>query len=408
MKIGIISINAHTKVLNFASPLHSVAFQQFLNQNGIENVIIDYKPNYYGKFDVRHPYDYYLKHPDKNPDKQARLLDKWKNLYEEREKRCDLIDAFIRKHYVQTSKCFDEKSINEVDPGCDIYMCVTDVIWKYVPKYGFDRGYFLAGETMRNKGKIAYAASRGAKVYTQEQAAYFRELIAPFDYISTREQSLCEYVNREGNKKADLVIDPVFLLEKSFYQGLAKKPTAEKYVLVYTVMEKAQPLVETAVRFAQEKNLKVIELSEEFRNTNFPEGTNHEVLYGLGIEDWLGYMENAEYIFTNSFHCCCFSIIFQKQFYAGPRSGDKVDWVLELFGLKDRKIVPGEPFTQENIDFNKVETLRKRYQSISAKYVLDAIDNVAYRMAHPKKSKLLSALGLRKQPVGIQKKDMKL
>lgn len=40
MKIGIISINAHTKVLNFASPLHSYAFQQFLKMHGYDSVII--------------------------------------------------------------------------------------------------------------------------------------------------------------------------------------------------------------------------------------------------------------------------------------------------------------------------------------------------------------------------------
>lgn len=408
MKVGIISINAHTKVLNFASPLHSVAFQSFLNEHGIDNVIIDYKPNYYGKYDVRHPYDYWLEHPDNNKNKQDRLLVKWKNLYAEREKRCDLIDSFIKEHYVQTSRCFDEKLIDTVDPGCDIYMCVTDVIWKHVPKYGFDRGYFLAGKTMRGKGKIAYAASRGPKGYTLEQAAYFRELIAPFDYISTREKSLCDYVNREGKKSAQLVVDPVFLKEKSFYQRLSKKPPQEKYVLVYTVMEKAQPLVETAVRFAQRKNLKVIELSEEFDNCNFPEGTSHEVIYGIGIEDWLGYMENAEYIFTNSFHCCCFSIIFPKQFYAGPRSGDKVDWVLELFGLKKRKITPGEPFTEEEIDYERVDILRKRYKAISEKYVLDAIRKVSFRIRHARMSKLLIALGLLSTPVGIEEKDMKV
>lgn len=407
MKIGIISINAHTKVLNFASPLHSYVFQQFLNQHGIDNVIIDYKPCYYGKFDVRHPYDYYLEHPDSNEAKQARLLDRWKLLYEEREKRFDLIEEFIQKNYVKTSRCFDQNVLDKVDPKCDIYMCVTDVIWKYNPKTGFDRGYFLAGKKMEGKGKIAYAASRGAKGYTVEQAAYFRELIAPFDYISVREQSLCDYVNQEGKKEAQLVVDPVFLQEKEFYQNLSKKPPHEKYVLIYTVMENARPLVETAVRFAQERNLKVIELSEDIHNRNYPEGTSHEVIYGIGIEDWLGYMEHAEYIFTNSFHCCCFSIILQKEFYAGPRSGDKVDWVLELFGLKDRKIVPGKPFAQGKIDFEKVEILRKRYKAISEKYVLDAIHNVSFRIRHPRMNRWISKFRKPKSLRGIQKEDMK-
>ena len=52
MKLGIISINAHTKVLNPASPLHSYVFQQFLKKNGYDSTIIDYKPVYYGSSDV--------------------------------------------------------------------------------------------------------------------------------------------------------------------------------------------------------------------------------------------------------------------------------------------------------------------------------------------------------------------
>lgn len=44
MNIGIISINMYTKGLNFACPLHTFAFQQFLLRNGIHATVIDYKP----------------------------------------------------------------------------------------------------------------------------------------------------------------------------------------------------------------------------------------------------------------------------------------------------------------------------------------------------------------------------
>ena len=49
MKIGIISINTHTKALNFACPLHTYAFQQFLSDHGIESTVIDYMPIYNNK-----------------------------------------------------------------------------------------------------------------------------------------------------------------------------------------------------------------------------------------------------------------------------------------------------------------------------------------------------------------------
>ncbi len=44
MKVGIISINKYSKHLNFGAALHSYAFQQYLDKQGIDNVIIDYLP----------------------------------------------------------------------------------------------------------------------------------------------------------------------------------------------------------------------------------------------------------------------------------------------------------------------------------------------------------------------------
>ena len=46
MKVGIISINKYSKHLNFGAALHSYAFQQYLDKQGIDNVIIDYLPRF--------------------------------------------------------------------------------------------------------------------------------------------------------------------------------------------------------------------------------------------------------------------------------------------------------------------------------------------------------------------------
>lgn len=376
MKIGIISINAHTKVLNFASPLHSYAFQAFLESNGIESTIIDYKPVYYGKFDVRHPLFYYIEHPNSDPAMQTRLLKKWKNLFYEREYRYDRFEEFIEKYYKKTDICYNAKMMETEDPGFDCYICVTDVIWKYNPKNGFDRGYLLACKQMEGKKKIAYAASRGAKGYTTEQNKVFFDYISDIDYISVREKSLKEHIEKDSNLPVTHVLDPVFLQEKDFYYNLAIRPEKKGYVLLYIVMEKAKDLVETAVRFAELHNLDIIELSENLEDQNIPNGTHHKVIYDLGVEEWLGYMQNAEYIFTNSFHACCFSIIFGKQFFAGDRSGDKIDSVLEMFNLSNRRISGNSPDmanNMANIDYEAVNALRHEYTKYSKDFILNAI-----------------------------------
>ena len=380
MKVGIISINAHTKVLNFASPLHSYAFQQFLLQNGVESVIIDYKPNYYGQFNPRHPYFYYRKHPVKNKKKQKAIEHKWLKLFLARQKRFDKFQNFIDKYYVTTDKCYNHQLLDIEDLGLDCYICATDVIWKCNKNAGFDRGFFLACDSMKGKYKIAYAASRGPVVeLAEDKEKLFLEYISEFQHISVREESLGNYIESISDIKVTHVLDPVLLHEKEFYEPIIKRPKRKKgYVLLYVVMESAVPLIELAVAFAEKNGLEVIELSENMADAKIPAGTHHKVVYDIGIEEWLGYMDEAEYIFTNSFHATCFSILFHKQFFVGKRNGDKILSVMEMFGLSDRKYedcFEGSDCIAKEIDFGPVDVLRREYMQKSSDFILSALED---------------------------------
>ena len=390
MKIGLISINAHTKVLNFASPLHTVAFQRFLKNNGIDATIIDYKPVYFGNYDVKHPLFQYVDHPDKDPKKQKNLLKKWRKLFYEREIRYDRFEEFIEKYYDKTDKCYTPKILDEEDAGFDCYICVTDVIWKWNPKNGFDKGFLLASKTMEGKKKIAYAASRGATKYSLSQKKLFIDYISDFDYISVRERSLKEYIDDTIQTPVSHVLDPVFLQPRSFYEEMAivppKKPE-KKYILLYIVMEKNKDIVKAAVEYAQEHDMEVVELSDYPEDANYPEGTHHDVVYDIGVEEWLWYMLNAEYIITNSFHACCFSLIFEKQFFAGARSGDKIDSVLEMFGLNSRRVISDSELRSlgkaKPIDYDSVRVKIDEKISESGKFILDAIHDLEGREHRP-------------------------
>lgn len=384
MKVGLISINSHTKVLNFASPLHTYAFQQFLFANGIDNVIIDYEPCYRGRLDIRHPYDFWVAHPLKNKKKQEENETTWKLLYDERERRFDKFQKFIDENYVQTPECYTQEKLDVSDVGCDIYMCVTDIIWKYNPKNGFDRGFFLACGSMEGKGKIAYAASRGAKEYTPEQAAQVEGFLKSFNYIACREKSLADFVNQETSSSSSIVVDPVFLQPAEFYEKICVEPQEEGYILIYAVMEKADKLVEAAMKLAQEKHLAVVDISDDRTILYHSKQGERTTRYDIGVEEWLGYMKNASYIFTNSFHCCCFSIIFNKEFYVGKRDGDKINYLLRIFGLQSRRITADTVFGAEQIDYERVNALREQYSKASGEFVLRSIAKTQ-RGRHQKK-----------------------
>lgn len=377
MKVGILSLNMYTTDLNPACRVHSYAFQKFLDENGIDNVIIDYFPQHCNaKYDVRHPYDYHLAHPLKNKEKHQALLDKWKLLYDERERRYDLTQAFIEKHLRKTDRQYTTKDLDKLDPGCDIYMAVTDVLWKYRDNgVGFDPAFFLRSKCMDGKGKIALSVSYGGKEYDEEKKKQIEEWTKGIDFVSTREKYLYDLYSGEFGRKASITLDPVFLHDESFYKDITVKPegTEEKYVFVYNVIKNSKNILKSAVKFAEKRGLKVIEMSDFKENENFPEGTSHKVVYGASVEEWLGYIKNAEYVFTNSFHCCCFSIIFGKQFYAGNRLGTKVQWLLRIFGLQDRWVEKNKVPDGKRINYLEVGALREKFRKQTGNYILSVI-----------------------------------
>ena len=392
MKIGIISINMYSKGQNFACPLHNYAFQQFLLKHDIENTIISYTPIYFNDFDLRHPADYYTRlcenfekqdRVEKEPEEWARitgLRHDWSELYEERERRYDKFQHFIDTHYIKTDRVYNCDLLEVEDPGFDCYICCTDVIWKKEPYWGFDRGFFLASTAMENKWKISYAASRG--VFFSENEAdeqTFLHYVEDIDAISVREASLKHYLEENIEKPVTQVLDPVLLHEKEFYDSIIIKPEVEHYIFLYYVMEKANDTAEKAVEYARAHNLKIVEITDRpLKHGKLSEYSDIEVIYryDMGIEEWLGYIKYADYIFTNSFHCCCFSILFEKQLFVGKRAGDKVSNVLEMFGLMDRRFqastdLIGHPLP--DIDYSKVTPIMEQKRKESADFILSAI-----------------------------------
>ena len=148
-------------MLNFACPLHTFAFQSFLNAHGFDNVVIDYKPVYFAGYNMEDPGRFYRQKCAEYEKKISRLSgddkakaqakykyyqerrDAWEPLSGRRKIRYQKFQRFIDSHYTLTDRTYDSDALEFSDPGCDVYMCVTDVIWRKEPGFGFDRGFFL-------------------------------------------------------------------------------------------------------------------------------------------------------------------------------------------------------------------------------------------------------------------------
>lgn len=365
MKIGILSINMYSKRLNFACPTHTYAFQQFLRSNGIESTVIAYKPIYFDNLDLRHPSDYYAgkcelwekkkakgagdaKLIEEKLESNQKKRDAWKLLYRERETRYDKFQRFIEENYTKTEQCYDADLLEALDPGFDCYICATDVIWKNQPGFGFDPGYFLACSCMDQKWKLAYSASQGSyRADTKENEEEFFRYLDDFDLITVREESLKRYLEEHMERKISHVLDPVLLNPPELYERILVKPKEERYLFLYYATEQADDTVREAVAYARRYHYRIIETTDfSLKHGKVCEyaGVDCEFRYDLGIEEWLGYIRHADIVFTNSFHACCFSILFEKDFYAGFRRNDKIRDLLGTLGLT------GRLFAQEEDD----------------------------------------------------------
>jgi hypothetical protein len=110
MLVGIISLNIHTLKVNFGAVTHSFAFQKALDSLGVDNLVIDYRPNYsLGKFeDPKYPLLHFVNAPSDNEKKQKFNLDLWKNNFYTHIRRYEKVQKFISDNYRITRQSYNE------------------------------------------------------------------------------------------------------------------------------------------------------------------------------------------------------------------------------------------------------------------------------------------------------------
>ena len=131
----------------------------------------------------------------------------------------------------------------------------------------------------------------------------------------------------------------------------------------------------------------LIELSEYPDNAKDFSESAHKRIYDIGVEHWLWYLLNAEYVFTQSFHGCCLSIIFHKQLFVGKRGGEKIPSLLRMFDLYNRRIANEDPenadIELEDIDYSSVDEVIKNEAEKSTSFILNTLRDLENKKHTP-------------------------
>lgn len=254
----------------------------------------------------------------------------------------------------------------------DIYVFGSDEIWN-ISRKKFLKSPEFWGVNLKKGRKISYAPSINSA--TKEEYEKHIELIRAinkFDSVSVRDKHSYSVLSELIDKPIEIVLDPTFLYGVDNFKKIEKKPEEkESYVLIYTYgkMCRTAEQIESIKSFAKNKNLKLISVGKYLNWVD--ESIN------ATPEEFLGYVDSASYIITDTFHGTVFSILYRKNFI-DINPANKIKDLLNLFNLNTCIISDAsklEGMTGFEIDYSAVNVIQHKHVESSRMFLKNSIKN---------------------------------
>lgn len=214
----------------------------------------------------------------------------------------------------------------------------------------YDKRKFLGFVKGPRKG--AYGPSTGNDVWPEEIRGELKDLLADFSFIGVREKQSVSMVQALANVPVHWSLDPTFLLDKTDWAKIAIKPKEKNdYIFEYCIIK--SPLLRAITeKLSEMTGLPIIESHGDLRK-HVPSARK---MPHPSADTWLGYLMNAKYVVTDSFHGCAFSINTNKDFYTVTTINEtRIYSILELFGLQNRMLKQCDELKMpESIDWDPV------------------------------------------------------
>ena len=244
--------------------------------------------------------------------------------------------SFQRKHIVkwpvQPLNTKDKSLLNE---RYDWVILGSDQMWNMNIRgsYAFPKLYFL--DFVKGPRKGAYGPSTGNDVWPKEIRGQIKDLLSDFSFIGVREKQAVEMVQSLVNVPVHWSLDPTFLLNKTEWEKIARRPKEKsEYIFEYCIIPSPQ-LCAVTEKLAEMTGLPIIESHGDLRK-HVPSAKR---MPHPSADTWLGYLMNAKYVVTDSFHGCAFSINTNRDFYTVTTINEtRIYSLLEMFDLQNRII----------------------------------------------------------------------
>lgn len=245
----------------------------------------------------------------------------------------------------------------------DAVVVGSDQLWRPSNIVGC---YYTLEFVPDNVKKVSFSTSFGVPELPSRLHRHAKKYLSRIDSISVREDSGAEIVKKESGRDAQVVCDPTMMLTAEEWMHIQnEKPFAEgKYILMYLMGD--NPEQRTFVKsLSKQTGCRIIGLLHGATYISYDEDVVDEKPFNVGPSEFVNLIRNAEYVCTDSFHCCVFSILNSTKFFAFRRwpdgskfsANDRLYTLLNFTGLESRMLNGEEDVTkciEDRIDFRDV------------------------------------------------------
>ena len=335
---------------NFGASLQAFALQNYLESQGHNVRIIDYKPDYFSQ----HFKLSIIANPiyDRPLIRQLYLIAKLPGrILALKQKK--VFDAFTSQYLKLTKRYNSYEELKSDAPEADIYIAGSDQIWNTLFNNGRDPAFYLDFGQSSTK-RISYAASFATKDIAPTYKEFVSQELTNFDAVSIREKISLPLLRELGRKDGVSVCDPVFLLSEKEWSQISQRGKSinltKDYILVY-LTDKSDTIMDIAWKLSRDTGWEIIILGPASKRYK------HRCIRNIGPLEFVFLISKANFVISNSFHATAFSLIFKKNFCVVNRTesiNERMISILDEFGLSHRIVSGYNPVILKDIDYSTI------------------------------------------------------
>ena len=233
----------------------------------------------------------------------------------------------------------------------DYFIVGSDQVWHNWGSGINELDYFYL-TFVEEKKRLSYAPSFGFSQFPKEDIKKHICGLKGIKALSCREEDGCNLIKKTIGREAIRLIDPSFLLTDKQWRFVERKPKwfskKQKLIVTYFLGNTPKEYKEYINNLSKKENAQIINI--------FSKDKKEE--YIVSPDEFLYLIDNADYVCTDSFHACAFSLIFNRKLIAFPRKQNgmedmkgRIDTLFSILNIKSRWYTDINDNLDENTEY---------------------------------------------------------